>query len=156
MRCPVCFVVMIETNKIRFKRFVRTSHNCNNLTCSWVALALRRRIMCHGGTLCAMGANSTLVTTVTPCIDELVVAIYADNFAVICAFLTNHLARRKINIVDVERKWLSLRLRSISARRAAPNAPIRCPSGSTNTSSPRVSQKNEQAPHSCSRHLEKR
>lgn len=40
MRCPVCFVVMIETNKIRFKRFVRTSHNCNNLTCSWVVFAL--------------------------------------------------------------------------------------------------------------------
>lgn len=51
MRCPVCFVVMIETNKIRFKRFVRTSHNCNNLTCSWVVSALRRHSMRKGGRL---------------------------------------------------------------------------------------------------------
>ena len=77
----------------------------------------------YEGTLCAMGTNSALVTTVTPCIDELVVAIYTDNFAVICAFLTNHLARRKINIVDVERKRLSLRLRSICGKKSCSECP---------------------------------
>ena len=80
-------------------------------------------VLRYEGTLCAMGTNSALVTTVTPCIDELVVAINTDNFAVICTFLANHLARREINIVDVERKRLPLRLRSICGKKSCSECP---------------------------------
>ncbi len=96
----------------RGRRFYDTKAHC-----------VSRRRLRFEGALRAMGANSTLVATVAPCIDEFVVAINTDNFAVICTFLTNHLARRKINIVDVERKRLSLRLRSICGKKSCSECP---------------------------------
>lgn len=66
-----------------------------------------------------MRADSTFVAAVAPCINKLVIAIHAYDFAVICTFLAYHFAGREIYIVDIERKGLSLCFWSIGSEQGS-------------------------------------
>ena len=52
--------------------------------------------------------NSSLVAAITPSINKLIIAINADDFAMVCTFLAYHLTCGEFDVVNVERKRLTL------------------------------------------------
>lgn len=52
--------------------------------------------------------NSSLVAAIAPSVNKLIIAINADDFTMVCTFLAYHLTCGEFNIVNVERKRLTL------------------------------------------------